>query len=198
MHSFTLYYRLQAKKGVVSDDKTQSATFLNAIQEPLYADVVTTLTTCIENYSHGIDDGYLPANLCIMGLVLQVHKHAQSRAQTVIPRVRRTIGCHNNTGFDVPVQGAFQVTRTDGAGRDHFPPHDGCGGRPPSGPGRYPTCPEVQGGSDGRRPPPGAQRGWFARPNKNHGEYRPDIICDACCRSGHVAANCDVLALPSL
>ncbi len=66
-HSFTLYYRLQAKKGLVSDDKTQSATFLNAIQEPLYADVITTLTTCIENHFHGVDDGYLSANLCVMG-----------------------------------------------------------------------------------------------------------------------------------
>ncbi len=115
VHSFTLYYRLQAKKGMVSDDKTQSATFLNAIQEPLYADVVTTLTTCIKNYFHGVDDGYLPANLCVMGLALQLHKHAQSCAQTVIPWVHRTIGWHDDTGLDVPVQGAFQVTRTDGA-----------------------------------------------------------------------------------
>ncbi len=144
-------------------------------------DVVTTLTTCIENYFHGVDDGYLPANLCVMGLTLQIHKHAQSCAQTVIPWVRRTIGWHDNTGLDVPVQGAFQVTRTDGAGRKHFLPRDGRGGRPPSGPGRYPTCPEVQGGRDGHCPPPGAQHGQFAHPNKNRGEYRPAVICDACC-----------------
>ena len=195
VNSFTLYYRLQAKKGVVSEDKTQSATFLNAIQEPLYADLVTTLTTCIKNYFHSVDDGYLPANLCVMGLALQLHKHAQSCAQTVIPWVRRTIGWHDNTGLDVPVQGAFQVTRTDGAGCDRFPPRDGRGGHPPLGPGRYPTCPEVQGGRDGCRPHPGAQCGWFARPDKNCGEYHPDVICDACRRSGHVAANCDVLAI---
>jgi hypothetical protein len=85
VHSFHLYYCLQAKKGVVSDDQTQSATFLKSIQEPLYADVVTTLTTCIENYSSGNKDGYLPANLCVMGLALQIYKHAQSHAQMVIP-----------------------------------------------------------------------------------------------------------------
>jgi hypothetical protein len=73
-------YRLQAKKGVLSDDRTQSAKFLNSIQEPLYADVVMTLTTCIKNYSVGNKDGYLLPHLCVMGLVLQIYKHAQSHA----------------------------------------------------------------------------------------------------------------------
>jgi hypothetical protein len=108
-HSFHLYYRLQAKKGVVSDDRTQSATFLNSIQEPLYADVVTTLTTCIENYSPGNEDGYLLANLCVMGLALQIYKHAQSCAQMVIPRVRHIIGWHDEYDSDVPIQGAPRV-----------------------------------------------------------------------------------------
>ncbi len=87
--------------------KRQSATFLNTVQEPLYADVITTLTMCIENYTNGDDNGYLPANLCVMGLALQIYKHAQTRAQTVIPRVRRTIGWHKDTGNNVPIQGAF-------------------------------------------------------------------------------------------
>jgi hypothetical protein len=105
-HSFHLYYRLQAKKGVLSDDRTQSTTFLNTIQEPLYADVITPLTTCIKNYSLGNEDGYLPPHLCVVGLMLQIYKHAQSRAQTVIPRVRHTLGWHDEYNFDVPIQGA--------------------------------------------------------------------------------------------
>jgi hypothetical protein len=91
VHSFHFYYRLQAKKGVVLDNWTQSATFLNSIQEPLYADVVMTLTTCIENYAMGLKDGYLPPHLCMTGLALQIYKHVQSRAQTVVPWVGRTI-----------------------------------------------------------------------------------------------------------
>jgi hypothetical protein len=109
-HSFSLYYQLQAKKGVVLDDRTKSATFLNSIQDPLYADMATTLTTCIKNYSQGNKDGYLLANLCVMGLALQIYKHAHSCAQMVIPWVRRTIGWQDDTGFDMPIQGAFQVT----------------------------------------------------------------------------------------
>jgi hypothetical protein len=114
-HSFHLYYCLQAKKGVVSDDQTQSVTFLNSIQELLYADVVTTLTTCIKNYSPGNKDRYLPANLCVMGLALQIYKHAQSHAQMVIPRVRRTIGWHDEYDSNVPIQGAPWVVQTNGA-----------------------------------------------------------------------------------
>ncbi len=69
---------------------------------------------------------------------------------------------------------------------------------PPLGHGRFAPCLDVQGGQDGRdghRPPPGAQCKCFACPDKNRGEYRLDIICDACRQTGHVAANCDVLAI---
>ena len=37
--------------------------------------------------------------------------------------------------------------------------------------------------------------GHFTCPDRNDGPYRPDTICDACRRMGHVAANCDVLAI---
>ena len=71
--SFLLYFRLLAKKGVLQDDRTNSISFLNAITEPAYADAITTLMTCITNYASGLDDGYLPPNLCIMGLATQLH-----------------------------------------------------------------------------------------------------------------------------
>ena len=52
----------------------------------------------------------------------------------------------------------------------------------------------MQGGrGNGRTERP--SRGRFTRPDRNDGPYRPDTICDACRRSGHVAANCDVLAI---
>ena len=35
----------------------------------------------------------------------------------------------------------------------------------------------------------------FYSPDLNDCPYRPDMICDACRRTGHVAANCDVLAI---
>jgi len=90
--SFLLFFCLQAKKGVVQDDRTHSISFLNAINEPSYADAITTLYTMVTNYNSGPDDGYLPVNLCIMGLATQLHANARTRAQAVIPRVNRTLG----------------------------------------------------------------------------------------------------------
>ena len=89
---FLLYFCLQAKKGVIQDDRTQSISFLNAVNEPAYADAITTLYTCVTNYTSGLEDGYLPANLCIMGLVTQLHANARTRAQAILPRVRCTLG----------------------------------------------------------------------------------------------------------
>ena len=49
--SFTLYFCLQAKKGVVYNDRTQSTTFLAAVKDPAYVDVITTLMTCITTFT---------------------------------------------------------------------------------------------------------------------------------------------------
>jgi hypothetical protein len=85
--SFALYFRIQAKKGVVSDNRTRSTTFLNAILKPTYTDVITTLLTCINNYYSTYDEGYLPLHLCVMGLAAQLHKTAGKRASALVPRV---------------------------------------------------------------------------------------------------------------
>ena len=77
---------------MVQDNRTNSISFLNAITEPAYAGAITTLMTCITNYVSGIDDGYLPPNLCIMGLATQLHTNARTCAHAVIPRVHRTLG----------------------------------------------------------------------------------------------------------
>ena len=188
--SFLLYFRLQAKKGVVQDDRTNSISFLTAITEPAYADAITTLSTCITNYVSGIDDGYLPQNLCIMGLATQLHTNARTRAHAVIPRVRRTLGMSvEEWDRGAIIQGSPRVARL---ADERAPYRDNRGGR--GTPRHGVTRPFVQGGrGHGRTEHP--SRGRFTRPDRNDGPYRPDTICDACRRTGHVAANCDVLAI---
>jgi hypothetical protein len=188
--SFLLYFRLQAKKGVVQDDWTNSILFLNAITEPAYANAITTLMTCITNYVSGLDDGYLPPNLCIMGLATPLHTNARTRAHGVIPRVRRTLGMSVGEGDRGGIiQGSPRVARL---ADERAPFRESRGGRGDSRQGA--SRPFVQGGRGiGRTGCP--SRGRFTRPDRNDGPYCPDTICDACRRTGHVAANCDVLAI---
>jgi hypothetical protein len=102
---FVLYFRLQAKKGVVWDDCTCSTTFLNSINKPMYADVITTLQLCITNYKSTLDDGYLPSHLCLMGLANQINTNAPTRAHTVILRICRTLlGMEVEITHQVPIQ----------------------------------------------------------------------------------------------
>lgn len=56
-HAHVLYFRLQAKRGLYYDDRTRSSTFLRAIQQPEYIEVITTLQTHIESYQD-MDMGY--------------------------------------------------------------------------------------------------------------------------------------------
>ena len=88
---FVLYFRLQAKKGLIHDERTKSITFLQAVWDPAYADVITTLQAHIYTFLSKHDFGYLPPNLCMMGLAGQMHKNAQARARDVLPRVARRL-----------------------------------------------------------------------------------------------------------
>ncbi len=164
--SYLLYFRLQAKKGVIQDDRTHSISFLNAISEPAYADAITTLMRCITNYVSGLDDGYLPANLCIMGLATQLHSNARTRAHAVVPQVRRTLGM-SVTEWDrgATIQGSPRVARL---ADERAPYRDSCGGRGDSRHGS--TRMFVQGNRGHGRTgcPP---RGRFARPDRNDGKY---------------------------
>jgi hypothetical protein len=83
--SFFLYFRLQAKKGVINDDRNHGTTFLNVVLDPAYTNVITTLLTCINNYFAPEDEGYLSINLCVMGLASQLHQNVQTRARAVVP-----------------------------------------------------------------------------------------------------------------
>ena len=86
-----MYFRLQAKKGLVHDERTKSLTFLQAVREPAYVDVITTLQALIDTYLSKLDFGCLPPNLCMMGLAAQMNKNAWARVREVIPRVARLL-----------------------------------------------------------------------------------------------------------
>ena len=85
--SYVLYFCLQAKKGLVHDERTKSLTFLQAVREPAYVDVITTLQAHINTYLSKLDFGYLPPNLCMMGLAAQMNKNAWAWVREVLPRV---------------------------------------------------------------------------------------------------------------
>ena len=138
----------------------------------------------------GIDDGYLPHNLFIMGLATQLHTNARTRAFAVIPRVRRTLSMSvEEWDCGAIIQGSLRVARL---ANERAPFCDSREGRGDSRQGA--SRPFLQGGrGNGRTARP--SRGRFTCPDRNDGPYRPDTICDACCRTGHVAANCDVLAI---
>ncbi len=139
---FILYFWLQAKKGVVQDDCICSTTFLNLIDKPMYADMITTLLLCIKNYISTLDDGYLPSHLCLMGLANQINTNAHSCVHAVIPCVRKTLGMELNKAQRVPIQGSPFPTRLDAGNWNCFPLWEGRGsGSRPSG-----NQPYVQGG----------------------------------------------------
>ena len=79
--SYVLYFRLQAKKGLVHDERTKSLTFLQAVRELAYMDVITTLQAHIDTYLSKQDFGYLPPNLCMMGLVSQMNRNARAQVR---------------------------------------------------------------------------------------------------------------------
>ncbi len=48
--SYVLYFCLQVKKGLLHDYRTKSLTFLQAVHDPVYIDVVTTLQAHIDTF----------------------------------------------------------------------------------------------------------------------------------------------------
>jgi hypothetical protein len=91
-HAHVLYFRLQAKRGLYYDDRTRSSTFLRAIHQPEYIEVITTLQTHIESYQD-MDMGYLPPSLCMMELATRIDRNATARvSQYGLPRVNRIFG----------------------------------------------------------------------------------------------------------
>jgi hypothetical protein len=94
---FVLYFRLLVKKGLVHNERTKSITFLQAIQEPAYVDVITTLQAHINTFQ--LDDfSYLLPNLCMMGLAAQINKNTKTRVRDIIPHAN-WVEWHHNGGY---------------------------------------------------------------------------------------------------
>ena len=99
-HAHVLYFCLQAKRGLYYDDRTQSSRFLQAIHQPEYIEVVTTLQTHIESYQD-MDMGYLPPYLCMMKLANRIDRNATARvSQYGISRVNRIFGVEDSADDD--------------------------------------------------------------------------------------------------
>jgi hypothetical protein len=182
---FILYFRLLVKKGLVHDERTKSITFLQAVQEPAYVNVITTLQAHVDTFQSG-DFGYLPTNLCMMGLAAQMNKHAKARVRDIMPRICQLDwqdGGNTTTTPEIQGYPSPQVCRTD------LPRSCPCSNQW-----------DLHDSWDGGRPPKDApgrpnMRGRYGRPDHNRRAWNPDIICAACKRRGHPASNCDMLAV---
>jgi hypothetical protein len=201
--AFLLYFHLQSKKGVYYDDQTRSTSFLQSIKESAYVDTITMLLTCINNYYYPNDDGYLPSNLCIMGLAHQLHKTAKVRVRSILPRANRTNGNHyDDRHFNVPIQGTPHcIYRLDGGrdagGRDRPPYRDDRRRDDRGGRQQFPPRSSPPGGLSFAARPTGtnAPRGCFVRPDRNGRKWDPSLVCNACRCSGYIASQCDMLAM---
>jgi hypothetical protein len=129
-----------------------------------------------------------------MGLATQLRKGATNRASVIIPMVRRIHAKHQSTDYDSDEDFDPQVYRMQSDNAHQF---DGCGcnaaRRDRDIPGKQDNnAREIQGGRRfGRNPGP---RGQYPRPGL-HGPYILSVSCEAGRRTGHVAANCNVLAI---
>ena len=104
------------------------------------------------------------------------------------------------------VQGTPRAARTDGAPRwaERNGDRAAGGGNARFGGGaidRRDRSDQRRGYGE-RRPPPGRQSRSTGdrtiRPDRNRSAFLPNTICEACRRTGHVAATCDVLAMALL
>jgi hypothetical protein len=170
-----LYFRLQAKKGLVHDERTKSITFLQAVREPAYVDVITTLQAHIDTYLSKLDFGYLPPNLCMMGLAAQMNKNARAWVREVLPRVVRRLAYQDGRHWSTPeIQGYHlpRVFRTEnprdrlqyGTAGSHTPDRrfDGRDGL-----GAQRQSPKEATRGFNRRPTHDGPRGRYARPDHN-------------------------------
>jgi hypothetical protein len=209
---FLLYFRVQLKRGLDHDNCTKSLTFLQVVWEPAYVDVITTLQAHIVMYQ-APDFGYLPPNLCLMGLAAQMNKNAKAQVWDVMPQARQLVWQPDEwrylapgiQGYNVPQLYCMDVSRAcpqdDGWNRNCMPDHGHDDRRDPY---RRNACDNGQDAS--RRPDwfglermggPGrnGSRGQYTCPDHNHCTWDPDITCAACKRRSHPAANCDMIAM---
>jgi hypothetical protein len=76
------------KKGLIHDDQIKSISFLQAVHDPAYIDVITTLRGYINTFQSE-DFGNLPPNICMMGLAAQMNKNSRVRVREVSPHAQQ-------------------------------------------------------------------------------------------------------------
>jgi hypothetical protein len=194
---FLLYFCLQEKLNFHFNDRQRSNIFLRAIQSSEFANTATVLQTQINSFRFEYDDGFLPPHLRLHGLATSIHQNTQARLTGIAcPRT------HMVTGNLLQIQGlptSFRISRGNLPPCDNYPgrSHD-SGGRFVNGfvgddnrgnVGRVQDCgpPRRRG-----RPP---NSGWLARPDPNRHPFLEGVQCAACRRAGHVAKQCNMLAI---
>jgi len=132
-----------------------------------------------------------------MGLAHQLNKATKLCAKLVLTQANRLGGETNAWQFDVLIQGSPHVFWMDAGRRDRPPPRDGRDGRDNRGGHGFQPPPFTPDGCNGGSRPRPADHPCrrFVRPDHNGRKWDPDLICDACRRSGHIAAQCEMLAI---
>jgi hypothetical protein len=82
--SYVLKFCLQVKKGLLHDNCTKSITFLQAVHDPAYIDVITTLQAHINTFQSE-DFGYFPPTLYMKGPAAQMNKNTRARVRDIVP-----------------------------------------------------------------------------------------------------------------
>ncbi len=178
-HEHIPYFCLQAKRGLYYDERTCSLTFLRAIQQIEYVDVVTTLQRHIDSYQD-MDAAFLPPNLCMLELANRIIKSTKACVfQYGLPRANRMYsgdwGMEYDSSTSPQIQGFTpSVFCTNFCGRGNKLRRNDTWGHNPSG--------MVQGGArdnchnrDATTP-----RGRYAWLDHNHQTFDPNLICKAC------------------
>jgi hypothetical protein len=204
--SYVLYFCLHVKKGLLHDNCTKSITFLQAVHDPAYIDVVTMLQVHIDTFQSE-DFGYQPPTLCMMALAAQMNKNTRARVRDIVPRVLHVEWHPNDHLAMTPCIQDFhhpQVFRTDFS-QDRPQQEAWTCGRPGDG-CNTPHCKmdgamqhgrdsfDCQGWMDARDDQQ-SSRGRYAWPDHNRQAWDPDIVCNICKQRGHSAINCNMLAM---
>jgi hypothetical protein len=78
-----LYFCLLAKKHIFIDARTLTNMFLQAITSSEYADVITTVQLHVDVFRHKDNNGFLPTQLRLRGIVTMLHQNAKTWVRDV-------------------------------------------------------------------------------------------------------------------
>ena len=83
-------------------------------------DVITTLQACIDTYLSQPDFGYLPPNLCMMGIAGQMNKNACAWVWDVVTWITRwLVWDHDDGHHSTPEMQGYHVPQAYGTETPH-------------------------------------------------------------------------------